>query len=73
MPDFEDFRVEHDFPTIGHRVLLLNARQIELGAEPARLILLAMEDITAHRPRHEKPGRSHEQEEEHGFGTAASE
>jgi PAS domain-containing protein len=44
---FEDFRVEHDFPTIGHKVLLLNARQIELGAEPARLILLAMEDITA--------------------------
>jgi two-component system CheB/CheR fusion protein len=44
---FEDFRVEHDFPTIGHKVLLLNARQIELGAEPACLILLAMEDITA--------------------------
>jgi PAS domain-containing protein len=44
---FEDFRVEHDFPTIGHKVLMLNARQIELGAEPARLILLAMEDITA--------------------------
>ncbi len=44
---FEGFRVEHDFPTIGHKVLLLNARQIELGAEPARLILLAMENITA--------------------------
>jgi two-component system CheB/CheR fusion protein len=44
---FEDFRVEHDFPTIGHKVLLLNACQIVSGAEPARLILLAMEDITA--------------------------
>jgi two-component system CheB/CheR fusion protein len=44
---FKDFRVEHDFPTIGHRVLLLNARQMVSGAEPARLILLAMEDITA--------------------------
>jgi two-component system CheB/CheR fusion protein len=43
---FEDFRVEHDFPTIGHRVLLLNARQVVPGDEPARLILLAMEDIT---------------------------
>ena len=29
---FEDFRVEHDFPTIGHKVLLLNARQIDLGS-----------------------------------------
>ncbi len=44
---FEDFRVEHEFPTIGHKVLLLNARQIVSGAEPSRLILLAMEDITA--------------------------
>ena len=43
---FEDFRVEHDFPTIGHKSLLLNARQIVAGSEPASLILLAMEDIT---------------------------
>ena len=43
---FDNFRVEHDFPAIGHKVLLLNARQIAAGAEPARLILLAMEDIT---------------------------
>jgi two-component system CheB/CheR fusion protein len=53
---FEDFRVEHDFPTIGHKVLLLNARQIELGAEPARLILLAMEDITASSAASRKTG-----------------
>jgi len=44
---FKDFRVEHDFPNIGHKVLLLNARQIVSEAETARLILLAMEDITA--------------------------
>ena len=44
---FEKFRVEHDFPTIGHKVLLLNACQIVSETEPARLILLAMEDITA--------------------------
>ena len=43
---FEDFRVEHAFPTIGHKVLLLNARQVVPGNEPAHLILLAMEDIT---------------------------
>jgi chemotaxis methyl-accepting protein methylase/transcriptional regulator with PAS, ATPase and Fis domain len=43
---FEDFRVEHDFATIGRKVLLLNARRIA-GEEQAGagLILLAMEDI----------------------------
>ncbi|MHB8899584.1 MAG: chemotaxis protein CheB [Thermoguttaceae bacterium] len=45
--ELQNYRVEHDFPTIGHKVLLLNARQIVPEAEPARLILLAMEDITA--------------------------
>lgn len=44
---FEDFRVEHTFPMVGHKVLLLSARQVASGAEAARLILLTMEDITA--------------------------
>ncbi len=43
---FQDFRVEHDFPAIGHRVLLLNARRIEQRGSLPHLILLAMEDIT---------------------------
>ncbi len=43
---FDDYEVEHDFATIGRRVMLLNARQIlrEMGKE--RIILLAIEDIT---------------------------
>jgi len=41
-----DFRMEHNFPTVGHKVLLLNARQIVPAGHPAGLILLAMEDIT---------------------------
>jgi PAS domain-containing protein len=44
---FDDFRVEHDFPKIGRRVLLLNARQIEQNNGREKLILLAMEDVTA--------------------------
>jgi two-component system CheB/CheR fusion protein len=44
---FDGFRVEHEFPTIGRKVLLLNGRQMEGGPDPARLILLAMEDVTA--------------------------
>jgi chemotaxis methyl-accepting protein methylase len=44
---FEDFRVEHDFPTIGHKTLLLNARRIAWEDQAgAGLILLAMEDIS---------------------------
>ena len=34
---FEDFRVEHDFPTIGHKVLLLNARQIARRSRTPRV------------------------------------
>ena len=43
---FEDMEVEHDFPVIGHRRMLLNARQIVGETGQAQLILLAMEDVT---------------------------
>jgi two-component system CheB/CheR fusion protein len=47
---FEDFEVEHDFPTIGRRTMLLNAhRVVRLEGEPSQLILLAIEDITKRR------------------------
>ncbi len=45
---FEDFVVEHDFPGIGRKRMILNARKIiqkEIGAKP--MILLAMEDVTS--------------------------
>jgi two-component system CheB/CheR fusion protein len=45
---FDDFEVEHDFPGLGRRVMLLNARRMERGAAPGpELILLAIEDVTA--------------------------
>lgn len=44
---FEDFKVEHDFPKIGKRVMMLNARRIHtLDTEEKPIILLAMEDFT---------------------------
>src|SRR5205823_2630722 len=46
---FESFEVEHEFPSIGTRVMLLSARQIHRDSETARTILLAVEDITARR------------------------
>ncbi|WNV03927.1 chemotaxis protein CheB [Candidatus Methylospira mobilis] len=43
---FDDYVVEHDFPGIGYRKMLLNARLItpRVGNKP--LILLAIEDVT---------------------------
>ncbi len=43
---FEDFPVEREFPSIGYKKMLLNARRMEQeNGEPER-ILLAMEEIT---------------------------
>jgi two-component sensor histidine kinase len=39
---FEGFEVQHNFPTVGHRIMLLNARRVD----HLQLILLAIEDIT---------------------------
>jgi light-regulated signal transduction histidine kinase (bacteriophytochrome) len=43
---FDNYEVEHEFATIGRRIMLLNARQIERGMGKERIILLAIEDIT---------------------------
>ena len=43
---FDNFRVEHEFPNIGRRVMLLNARQVFHGGTGTKAILLAIEDIT---------------------------
>jgi PAS domain S-box-containing protein len=52
---FNDFELTHDFPDIGHKVMLLNARR--LPQEGDDRILLALEDVTerrrAERERHE--------------------
>ena len=46
---FDNYEVEHDFATIGRRIMLLNARQIERGLGKKRIILLAIEDITGRK------------------------
>ena len=50
---FDNYEVEHDFSTIGKRIMLLNARQIERAFGKEKVILLAIEDITL-RKREEK-------------------
>jgi PAS domain S-box-containing protein len=43
---FDNYEVEHDFTTIGRRIMLLNARQIQRALGKEHIILLAIEDIT---------------------------
>jgi len=42
---FEDFEIEHTFPAIGRRVMLLNARKLR-GGRHGGLLVLAIEDVT---------------------------
>jgi nitrogen-specific signal transduction histidine kinase len=57
---FKDFEVDHEFPGLGRRIMMLNARKIFSTAEPHTtppmppLILLAMEDVTDRRLVSEK-------------------
>ncbi|OGE33194.1 hypothetical protein A3C59_03700 [Candidatus Daviesbacteria bacterium RIFCSPHIGHO2_02_FULL_36_13] len=51
---FKNFEVEHDFPNIGKKIMLLNARRIyQQDAKPiivlSPMILMAMEDVTEKR------------------------
>lgn len=45
---FKGFEVAHDFPFIGRKIMVLNARQIHFKEDTAfePIILLAMEDVT---------------------------
>ena len=43
---FNDFEVDHDFETIGRKIMHLNARRIYNEVSQTQLILLAIEDVT---------------------------
>lgn len=45
----DGFEVEHDFPNLGRRTMLLNARQVVYEDSAKRTILLAFMDVTARR------------------------
>lgn len=47
---FEGFEVEHDFPSIGRKRMVLNARRIEPQGGHEERILLAIEDVTDRNP-----------------------
>jgi len=45
----DDFEVDHDFPNLGRRTMLLNARIVLYETTPDRTILLAFTDVTTRR------------------------
>ena len=58
---FDNYEVEHDFTTIGRRIMLLNARQIQRASGKERIILLAIEDITERKKIEAGLERAHEE------------
>ena len=46
-----DYEVEHSFPILGRKTMLLNARPFPPDSEHPELILLAVEDVSAMRER----------------------
>lgn len=45
---FEDFEVVHDFPHVGYKKMLVNARRIVGSDNQTKLILMALKDVTEH-------------------------
>jgi signal transduction histidine kinase/CheY-like chemotaxis protein len=59
---FNDFELEHDFPALGRRVMLLNARKLQAGHH-GELLVLAMEDVTERRRAEEETAKAKEASE----------
>jgi nitrogen-specific signal transduction histidine kinase len=49
-----DYEVEHSFPTLGRKTMLLNARPFPPDSKHPELILLAVYDVSAERARAEE-------------------
>jgi signal transduction histidine kinase/CheY-like chemotaxis protein len=56
---FNDFELEHNFPILGRRVMLLNARKLQAGHH-GELLVLAMEDVTERRRAEEQVAKAKE-------------
>src|SRR5579872_6337725 len=54
---FNDFELEHTFPVLGRRVMLLNARKLQAGHH-GELLVLAMEDVTERRRSEEEVAKA---------------
>ena len=59
-----DFEVEHSFPTLGRKTMLLNARPFPPDSKHPELILLAVEDVSALRERADELAEAHRHKDE---------
>jgi signal transduction histidine kinase len=66
----ENFEVRRDFPSIGPRVMSLNARKVSPDGNPAARILLAIEDITGRKKIEDELLRSYEDVQRFAFVAA---
>jgi len=60
----DGFEVEYDFPGLGQRIMLLNARQVVYGEGSGATILLAFTDISARRAIEREKEVLHERTQE---------
>jgi two-component system CheB/CheR fusion protein len=60
--EFNDFELEHEFPAIGRRIMRLSGRPMPQSGDPAKLILLAIEDYTERKRAGELLAKSEEQQ-----------
>lgn len=58
---FDDFQVEHTFPHIGHKIMILNARRVYSPGNTTELLILVLEDVTERRAIEEKLQAEHDQ------------
>lgn len=59
-----DYEVEHTFPTLGRKTMLLNARPFPPDSKHPELILLAVEDVSALRERADELAEAHRHKDE---------
>jgi two-component system CheB/CheR fusion protein len=66
--DAEDYETEVELPTLGQRILLLNARRLREGPHGTLKILLAIDDITERRRAAEALGDAKREAEQANLG-----
>jgi PAS domain S-box-containing protein len=67
---FENFEVSHDFPSLGKRVMLLNARKLWREENNTQRILLAIEDVTERKRMENEILRSNEDFQSFAYAAA---
>jgi signal transduction histidine kinase len=68
--EMDNFEVTHEFPSLGRRVMSLNARKLWSEGMPSAQVLLAIEDITTRKHIEEELIRSNEEAQRFAYVAA---